>query len=153
MPRGQRAGRALGPVAQLIDGALDDVDRIEAGIRARQSAEKQRVETEITQVCLAVVIGSPSLGAELFEAILSGRLTSRAEVAAWCTERGARIEGTRDRLTLRYLARRDGEFTDWNMVGDAVRRWRGSRSRPEACCGITADPECQIRSNLPLLAR
>ena len=34
----------------------------------------------------------------------------------------ARVGGARDRLTLRYLARRDCEFTEWNTVCDAVRR-------------------------------
>jgi KAP-like P-loop domain-containing protein len=50
----QRAGRALGPSERLIDGALDDVDRIEAAARAKQSAEEQRVELERDQVSARV---------------------------------------------------------------------------------------------------
>ncbi|HEX8109049.1 MAG TPA: hypothetical protein VF516_15055, partial [Kofleriaceae bacterium] len=107
-----RAAKRFINLYRMIRSMLDDeaLDRLITG------------GYKITQVCLAVVIGSPSRGAELFEAILSGRVTSRAELASWCTERAAKVDGTRDRLTLRYLARRDSEFTDWNMVSDAVRR-------------------------------
>jgi hypothetical protein len=107
-----RAAKRFINLYRMIRSLLDDeaLDRLITG------------GYRITQVCLAVVIGSPSLGAELFESILSGRVTSRTELAAWCTERAAKAEGTRERLTLRYLAKRDCEFTEWNTVCDAVRR-------------------------------
>lgn len=40
----------------------------------------------------------------------------------WRTDRATKVDGTRDRMTLRHVARRDGEFTDWDAVCDAVRR-------------------------------
>ena len=50
------------------------------------------------------------------------RITSRSELVDWCTERATKVEGTRDRRTLRHVTRRDGEFTDWDAVCEAVRR-------------------------------
>lgn len=107
-----RAAKRFINLYRMIRAMLDDeaLDRLITG------------GYRITQVCLAVVIGSPPLGAELFEAILSGRITSRSELVDWCTDRGTKVEGTRDRRTLRHVARRDGEFTDWDAVCDAVRR-------------------------------
>jgi hypothetical protein len=107
-----RAAKRFINLYRMIRAMLDDeaLDRLITG------------GYRITQVCLAVVIGSPALGAELFEAILSGRITSRSELVDWCTDRGTKVEGTRDRRTLRHVARRDGEFTDWDAVCDAVRR-------------------------------
>ena len=107
-----RAAKRFINLYRMIRAMLDDeaLDRLITG------------GYKITQVCLAVVIGSPALGADLFEAILSGRITSRSELVDWCAERATKVEGTRDRMTLRHVTRRDGEFTDWDAVCDAVRR-------------------------------
>jgi hypothetical protein len=107
-----RAAKRFINLYRMIRAMLDDegLDRLITG------------GYRLTQVCLAVVIGSPTLGAELFEAILSGRITSRGELVDWCAERSTKVEGTRDRLTLRHVARREAYFTDWELVCDAVRR-------------------------------
>ncbi|HEX7836412.1 MAG TPA: P-loop NTPase fold protein [Kofleriaceae bacterium] len=107
-----RAAKRFINLYRMIRAMLDDeaLDRLITG------------GYRITQVCLAVVIGSPALGAELFEAILSGRITSRSELVDWCTDRTSKVEGTRERRTLRHVTRRDGEFTDWDAVCEAVRR-------------------------------
>lgn len=107
-----RAAKRFINLYRMIRAMLDDegLDRLITG------------GYRLTQVCLGVVIGSPTLGADLFEAILSGRITSRGELVDWCAERSSKVEGMRDRLTLRHVARREAYFTNWDVVCDTVRQ-------------------------------
>jgi hypothetical protein len=95
--------------ATLDDQALDHL--ISGGYR-------------VTQICLALVVGNPGLGAELFGEVLGATLTSQAMLASWCATRTQALKAAdvRDRASLRELTARAGEFADWLAVKAAVRR-------------------------------
>jgi len=82
----------------------------------------------LLQVCLGLVIGYPSFGAELFSQILSGRITSRRMLIGWLEERSRRsLDGTegldaRDVAALGMLRQNDREFDNWKHVERTVRR-------------------------------
>jgi hypothetical protein len=108
-----RATKRLVNVYRIVRSTLDDqaLDHlVRGGYRA-------------TQLCLALVIGNPRLGAELFGQILSRALGSRDDVVRWCGER-AKLTDTdvRDRASLREVSKRGGELADWPAVKQAVRQ-------------------------------
>lgn len=72
-------------------------------------------------ICLAIVIGNPGLGADLFRDILTGAVQTSAALSSWCAERAAGGSG-RERVTLSEIERRSAAFTDWPAVLAAVRR-------------------------------
>lgn len=82
----------------------------------------------LLQICLGLVIGYPSFGAELFGQILSGRITSRRLLISWLEERSRRsLDGNegldaRDVAALGVLRQNDREFTNWAVVESTVRR-------------------------------
>jgi KAP family P-loop domain len=82
----------------------------------------------LLQICLGLVIGYPSFGAELFGQILSGRITSRRVLIGWLEERSKKsLDGTegldaRDVAALGVLRQNDREFENWKMVERTVRR-------------------------------
>lgn len=78
---------------------------------------------KITQICLALVIGSPALSADLFPRILAGTLRSASDLAAWISAAEAAPDTTEVSLgVLCELAGHAAEFADWEAVRDAVCR-------------------------------
>jgi hypothetical protein len=133
----------------LLGEAFAEVDRIEAKARAKKAEEERQVEldreqisTRISelereqlqlskqradleaQICLAIVVGNPTFGAELFGQILSRKLQSEGELVKWCGDRAKAAPGAsaRDSAAIREIVARSAEFAEWDAVCDAVGR-------------------------------
>ncbi|MGC4094431.1 MAG: P-loop NTPase fold protein [Polyangiaceae bacterium] len=108
-----RSAKRFVNLYRIVRATLDDVelDRlIEGGYKP-------------TQIWLALVIGNPKLGAEIFEQVLSRKLSSAADLGVWCQERQARGgRSQRDIATLLAVAQRIVEFDDWKATFEAVLR-------------------------------
>lgn len=108
-----RSTKRLVNLYRIVRSTLDDValdQLISGGYR-------------VTQLWLAFVVGHPALGAELFDAILSGTLTAPAGLVQWCKARcQAPKLDVRQRAALRALEAHQAELADWPAVKTAVRR-------------------------------
>jgi len=94
--------------ATLDDGALDQL--IEGHYR-------------ITQICLAIVVGNPTFGADLFEHILTGELKSGTELRDWCAAQLSKPDlDVRAGALVRELPFWLDEFSDWDAVREAIAR-------------------------------
>jgi len=108
-----RETKRLVNLYRIVRCALDDqaLDRLIDG------------DYKITQICLALVIGSPELSADLFGRITAGTLRSASELGAWINAAAAAPGTTEASLgVLRELAGHADEFGDWEAVRDAVCR-------------------------------
>jgi hypothetical protein len=109
-----RAAKRFVNLYRIVRSTLDDIalDRLIQG------------DYKATQICLALVIGCPTFGAELFEQVLSRQLASHSDLVAWCERRagGSATSEPRERAALRELSKRVAELTDWEAVDSAVRQ-------------------------------
>jgi hypothetical protein len=109
-----RAAKRLVNLYRIVRAGLDDeaLDRLIEG------------QYKLTQICLAIVVGNPTFGAELFGQILSGKLQSRGELVKWCGDRAKAAPGAsaRDSAAIREIVARSAEFAEWDAVCDAVGR-------------------------------
>ena len=116
-----RAAKRLVNLYRIVRAGLEDDElmRLLAG------------QYRLLQICLALVVGYSSFGAELFSQILSGRLSSRMELLGWLEQRaqGRRDErgellglDIREVAALSVLQQSSAEFRDWVVVESTVRR-------------------------------
>jgi KAP family P-loop domain len=109
-----RSAKRLVNLYRIVRASLDD-DALTELLAGRY---------RLTQLCLALVIGNPAFGAELFRQILSGKLGSRAELSDWLTARSRSGDDVEARVVsaLQVLSHRNAEFAEWSAVEATARR-------------------------------
>lgn len=110
-----RAAKRLVNLYRIVRASLED-DELTKLLAGRY---------RLLQICLGLVIGYPTFGAELFSQILSGRLTSQHQLINWLEKRSQRFEDgldAREVAALGVLRQQHDEFEDWKAVESTVRR-------------------------------
>jgi KAP family P-loop domain len=110
-----RAAKRLVNLYRIVRASLDDDELMQLlGGRYR-----------LLQICLGLVIGYPSFGAELFSQILSGKVSGRPQLQGWLKQRGEQLQDgidVREIAALSVLHENSNEFQSWALVETTVRR-------------------------------
>jgi KAP family P-loop domain len=106
-----RAAKRLVNLYRIVRTGLDD-DELTELLQGRY---------KLIQICLGLVIGHPTFGADLFNQVLSGAMKSQKDLAVW-QERQRPSAAARDLAALAALEALIAEFSTWPAVIDAVRR-------------------------------
>lgn len=110
-----RSAKRLVNLYRIVRASLDD-DELTDLLNGRY---------RLLQICLGLVIGYPSFGAELFSQILSGRVSGRTQLQGWLKRRGEKAQDgidVREIAALSVLHENSGEFQSWEIVETTVRR-------------------------------
>jgi KAP family P-loop domain len=112
-----RAAKRLVNLYRIVRASLNDDDLTEL-IEGRY---------RLVQICLGLVIGHPTFGADLFTYVLANDASSAEDLRRWCRDRRADAQRSRSASGLRDLSALDAldahlaEFHDWAAVTATVR--------------------------------
>lgn len=113
-----RAAKRLVNLYRIVRASLDN----------RELTRLLNGEYRAIQICLGVVIGHPSFGADLFGQVLSGAMQDDKALVAWQQQRRNRAAelpaaaAARELSALAALDEHMEEFADWPVAVDAMRK-------------------------------